>query len=87
MNVERAWEQDIIGRGSVVSILDDGIEHTHPDLKDAYVSTVQQECCVYMYTRVKEDLSHLGRIWVLWIFLRYCSYECNCPTYTSEDLR
>ena len=26
MNVELAWEQDIIGRGAVVSILDDG-EH------------------------------------------------------------
>lgn len=38
MNIERVWEQDIIGRGSVVSILDDGIEHTHPDLKKNYVS-------------------------------------------------
>ncbi len=37
MNVELAWEQDIIGRGAVVSILDDGIEYTHPDLKDSYV--------------------------------------------------
>ena len=38
MNVERAWEQGVTGRGVVVSILDDGIEHTHPDLKDNYVS-------------------------------------------------
>ena len=38
MNVEKAWEQDIIGRGGVVSILDDGLEYTHPDLKDNYVS-------------------------------------------------
>ncbi len=38
MNVELAWEQDIIGRGVVVSILDDGLEHTHPDLRDNYVS-------------------------------------------------
>ena len=38
MNVELAWEQDIIGRGVVISILDDGLEHTHPDLRDNYVS-------------------------------------------------
>ena len=38
MNVELAWEQDIIGRGVVVSILDDGLEYTHPDLRDNYVS-------------------------------------------------
>ena len=38
MNVELAWEQDVIGRGAVVSILDDGLEHTHPDLRDSYVS-------------------------------------------------
>ena len=37
MNVELAWEQNIIGRGSVVSILDDGLEHTHPDLHANYV--------------------------------------------------
>ena len=39
MNVERVWEQDIIGRGAVVSILDDGIEHNHADLKKNYVSS------------------------------------------------
>ena len=37
MNVEKAWEQNVIGRGVVVSILDDGIEYTHPDLKENYV--------------------------------------------------
>ena len=37
LNVERAWEQNITGRGAVVSILDDGIEYTHPDFKNSYV--------------------------------------------------
>ena len=37
MNVERAWEEGATGKGVVISILDDGIEHTHPDLKDNYV--------------------------------------------------
>ena len=38
MNVEEVWEQDVTGRGAVVSILDDGIEHNHPDLRENYVS-------------------------------------------------
>lgn len=37
MNVERVWEQNIIGRGAVISILDDGIEYTHPDFEENYV--------------------------------------------------
>ncbi len=37
MNVQEAWEQGYTGRGIVVSILDDGIERDHPDLKENYV--------------------------------------------------
>ena len=43
MNVERVWEQNITGRGAVVSILDDGIEHNHPDLQQNYVSCLMEE--------------------------------------------
>lgn len=32
------WRQGITGRGVVVSILDDGVDHTHPDLRDNFVS-------------------------------------------------
>ena len=38
MNVEKAWEQGVTGRGVVVTILDDGIETDHPDLQSNYVS-------------------------------------------------
>ena len=38
MNVQSAWQQGYTGKGSVVSILDDGIEKDHPDLKKNYVS-------------------------------------------------
>lgn len=38
MNVEKAWEQGVTGRGVVVTILDDGIEKDHPDLQANYVS-------------------------------------------------
>ena len=36
MNVQRAWEMGYSGKGSVVTILDDGIEKDHPDLKQNY---------------------------------------------------
>ena len=39
MNVQRAWKKGYTGQGVVVSILDDGIERDHPDLKNNYVST------------------------------------------------
>ncbi|XP_014244560.1 furin-like protease 1 isoform X2 [Cimex lectularius] len=36
MSVEGAWRQGITGKGIVVTILDDGLEKDHPDLKDNY---------------------------------------------------
>lgn len=39
MNIQTVWHQNITGRGTVVSILDDGIEYTHPDLQRNYVCT------------------------------------------------
>ena len=38
MNVMPAWLEGLTGRGVVVSILDDGIEKDHPDIKRNYVS-------------------------------------------------
>ncbi|XP_078286023.1 furin-like [Rhinoraja longicauda] len=36
LNVQDAWRQGYTGKGVVVSILDDGIEKDHPDLKNNY---------------------------------------------------
>ena len=36
MNVEDAWAQGVSGKGVVITILDDGLEWNHPDLKDNY---------------------------------------------------
>lgn len=36
INVFSAWNKNITGSGIVVSILDDGLEHTHIDLKRNY---------------------------------------------------
>ena len=32
MNVQEAWTQGVTGKGIAVTILDDGIEKSHPDL-------------------------------------------------------
>ncbi|XP_039635568.1 proprotein convertase subtilisin/kexin type 5 [Perca fluviatilis] len=36
MNIARAWRRGYTGKGVVVSVLDDGIETEHPDLKPNY---------------------------------------------------
>lgn len=41
MNIEGAWKRGYTGKNIVVTILDDGIERTHPDLMQNYVSA----CC------------------------------------------
>uniref|UniRef100_A0A8C3AXM3 Proprotein convertase subtilisin/kexin type 5a n=1 Tax=Cyclopterus lumpus TaxID=8103 RepID=A0A8C3AXM3_CYCLU len=38
MNIAGAWRRGYTGKGVVVSVLDDGIEREHPDLKPNYVS-------------------------------------------------
>ena len=40
MNVQGAWRKGVTGKGVVITILDDGIEKTHDDLKDNYVSII-----------------------------------------------
>ena len=36
INVIPVWKRKITGKGVVVTILDDGLEHTHPDLIKNY---------------------------------------------------
>ena len=38
MRIADAWRAGYNGEGVVVTILDDGIEFTHPDLSNNYVS-------------------------------------------------
>ena len=40
MNVYPVWHQGYTGRDVVVSILDDGIEKDHPDIKNNYVRVI-----------------------------------------------
>ncbi|RDD46375.1 Neuroendocrine convertase 1 [Trichoplax sp. H2] len=36
INVLPVWQKNITGKGVVVTILDDGLEHSHPDIKYSY---------------------------------------------------
>lgn len=40
MNVQSVWARGYAGQSVVVTILDDGLETDHPDLKDNYVSYI-----------------------------------------------
>lgn len=40
MNVLEAWELGYTGRGIKITIMDDGIDYTHPDLFVTYVSFI-----------------------------------------------
>ena len=38
MNVIPAWQAGFSGQGVLISIIDDGLDHQHPELIDRYVS-------------------------------------------------
>ena len=52
MNIIQAWRRGYTGNGVVVTILDDGIEYTHDDLKDNYVKSCYS--CIYFRQHLKE---------------------------------
>lgn len=41
MNILPAWRKGYTGQGVVVTILDDGLEKDHPDIKRNYVSELR----------------------------------------------
>ena len=43
MNVEEAWRQGVSGKGVVVTILDDGVEWSHPDLEKNYDAAASRD--------------------------------------------
>lgn len=44
MNIMGAWKRGYTGKDVVVTILDDGIERSHPDLFQNYVSVYVCAC-------------------------------------------
>lgn len=52
MNVQAVWSRGYAGQGVVVTILDDGLETDHPDLRTNYVSFQGQWCGVGVFDGV-----------------------------------
>jgi len=67
INVVPVWRKGITGRGIVVSILDDGIDHTHPDLQHNYVRVFHMhfdtEFCSDQVMIVRSSFSSSGSAW------------------------
>ena len=38
MNIDKVWQQGVTGKGIVVAVVDDGLQQSHPDLEDNFVS-------------------------------------------------
>ena len=38
MGILEAWQSNFTGKGVNIAVIDNGVEHTHMDLKDRYVS-------------------------------------------------
>jgi hypothetical protein len=39
LNVEEAWAMGYTGKNITTAIMDDGVDYTHPDLKNNFVCT------------------------------------------------
>ena len=70
MNVLPAWRKGYTGKGVVISILDDGIQHNHPDLAQNYVSTMGFYCRIISMDSLIDVLTCNT---VAWIYVRGCS--------------
>lgn len=43
IHVQTAWQNNVTGEGVIIAIVDDGLEHTHPDLHDNYNSSASYD--------------------------------------------
>lgn len=59
MNIAEAWRRGYTGKGVVVSVLDDGIEGAHPDLKPNYVSALGWDALLVKRTLIISNLAEL----------------------------
>ena len=85
MNVQVAWANGFTGEGVVVCTLDDGVDHTHPDLAANYVSTalcvfgwVGGGMCVHVVVCVTYARCHCVCTCRCTFVLRVCVCVCVC---------
>lgn len=62
MNIKAAWSRGYTGKGVVVTILDDGVEKQHPDLKQNYV-------------RAPYSIAVIFSIVSTWLLMLLCHYK------------
>lgn len=43
VNLTGVWERNVTGQGITVVVVDDGVQHTHPDIQPNYVSHTAQK--------------------------------------------
>lgn len=56
MNVIPAWLAGYSGKGVLITIIDDGLDHKHPELSDRYVRKAHLLLILHVF-----DCSHSGR--------------------------
>ena len=81
MNIASAWEKGFTGQGVVVTILDDGIDHDHPDIKRNYVSTHDLYIIVITIATDKARFSS-EKMLISFLFLHEnicCGYSLEAP--------
>ena len=81
MNVQVAWANGFTGEGVVVCTLDDGVDHTHPDLAANYVSTGLGgwvEACVRMDVCACCCACHLCKVSLCLYIRAVCVCVCVC---------
>ena len=79
INVGPVWRKNITGRGVVVTILDDGIEYTHPDLQRNYEARASWDFNNHdndpLPRYSKDNINKHGT--------RYCDYYMSVPSLFS----
>lgn len=48
VNLTGVWERNVTGQGITVVVVDDGVQHTHPDIQPNYVSHTAQKVVKYI---------------------------------------
>jgi subtilisin family serine protease len=56
INVAPAWLAGYSGKGVTICIIDDGVDHRHPDLNDRYVSFI------LIYIRITKKRSSISSV-------------------------
>lgn len=73
LNVQEAWQLGYSGKGVVVTIMDDGLDHTHPDLAANYVISSSLPLSKRQINYRIEN----GILEIVFIFESFCHFRPN----------